>query len=103
MVEEVCRITDEIGGHLADVAKFGRLIEEPIVSPSGAVVGTRQVPNPAILSLRRAEESRPRGLIELGFSPTARARLGLAQVVIATQTSKLEALIEARQHKASRR
>jgi hypothetical protein len=42
-------------------------------------------------------------LIELGFSPTARARLGLAQVVIATQTSKLEALIEARQHKASRR
>ena len=71
-------------------------------SPKGDVVGSKIVPNPALASLRKAEESRRRGLIELGFSPTARARLGLAQIVIATQASKLEALIEARRRRSSR-
>ena len=69
----------------------------------GDVAGTKVVPNPALMSLRRAEESRRRGLIELGFSPTARARLGLAQVAIAKEKTKLEAILEARERKASRR
>lgn len=103
LIEEVCRLADEITGHRADLAKYGRLIEEPIVTPMGDVAGYRLVANPALMSLRRAEESRRRGLIELGFSPTARARLGLAQVVIATQASKLEALIAARERRASAR
>ena len=103
MVEEVCRITDEVTGHLDDITDHGRLIEEPIATASGDVVGTRLVSNPALMNLRRAEESRRRGLIELGFTPTARARLGLAQVVIATQASKLEALIAARERKTAAR
>lgn len=62
----------------AALIEHGTLLEEPIVSPKGDVVGTRLVPNPAEAMLRRADKAIDELSDRLGLSPAARARLGLA-------------------------
>ena len=59
------------------VELLGLLIEQPIVSPSGSVVGTKYVLNPAEAALRRADKALDSLADRLGLSPTARARLGV--------------------------
>lgn len=79
-VETACRLADEAAQLRALTKKHGMLLEEPIATPSGVVVGQRLVPNPAAKMLRDVEKQLDRELSALGFDPTARARLGLAEV-----------------------
>lgn len=94
---KVCQLTDEMQELHESYMKLGPLVAEKVVSASGRVAlddkgkpVVRIVANPAEKMLRRAEISWMRMLSELGFTPTARARLGLAQV---KAESKLETLL----------
>jgi P27 family predicted phage terminase small subunit len=87
-VESICHTTSEIA-QLRVLAKTP-LLEEPIVSPNGTELGTRLVANPAVNMLRKAQAQLTKELSDLGFNPTARARLGLAEV---KRQSKLEELL----------
>lgn len=80
VVEIVCRTFDEIHDLRAALEKFGPLLEEPIATPSGEIVGKRLVPNPASKMLRAAEKQLQSWLSDLGFPPSARARLGFIEV-----------------------
>lgn len=91
-VETVCRLVDEIAELEATITKLGWLLSEPIVTPAGAVVGEKVVPNPAVRMLRDAEKQLDRELSALGFDPTSRSRLGLAEV---KKQSILESLLAA--------
>lgn len=96
-VELAARAFDEIADYRADLARYGRLLEEPIATPSGEIVGTRLVANPAEGMLRRAEKQLAGWLSALALTPTDRARLGLAQV---KAQSKLEELTARRRQQA---
>ena len=61
----------------AAVIELGPLLEEPIVTPRGDVVGTRQVANPAAETVRKLDRVIDAASDRLGLSPAARARLGL--------------------------
>jgi P27 family predicted phage terminase small subunit len=71
----------------------GLTLKEPIVTPTGELVGERLVAHPLIKEQRAAEKQLERWLSLLALTPTDRARLGLAQV---KQQSVLEKLIDAR-------
>lgn len=79
-VKTVCRLHSEIHRLVEMIDKLGTLLSEPITTPTGIVVGERIVPNPAVKMLRDVEKQLDRELSALGFDPTARARLGLAEV-----------------------
>ena len=96
-VIQVCRIYEQIEAFQESIDKYGTVVEEPIVSPKGEVVGYALKPNPAYKMMRQAEVNLRSLLSELGFTPTARARLGLAEV--RTQ-SKLEELFARREKRA---
>jgi P27 family predicted phage terminase small subunit len=96
-VELAARTFDELAKYRRLVEKHGVLLQEPIVTPTGAVVGERWVPNPVVKMMRDAEKTLERWLVELGLTPSARARLGLVQV---KAESKLDALIASRQARA---
>jgi hypothetical protein len=93
MLVEVAHLMDECERMRAEIEKDGRLLEEPIVTPTGHVVGIRRVPNPTVKMLREAERQLERYLMQLGFAPIARARLGLVEV---RRQSKLEELLAKR-------
>lgn len=81
-IHTVARLLDEIEEYHRLVAALGAVLEEPIVTPSGKVVAdsARFVPNPAVKMLRDAQKQLDRELSSLGFDPTSRSRLGLAEV-----------------------
>lgn len=93
--------TVELAGLLADfvirchdqIASDGLTLKEPIVTPTGELVGERIVAHPLIKEQRAAEKQLGSFLSALALTPTDRARLGLAQV---KQQSVLEKLIESR-------
>lgn len=93
-VELAARLFDDIAAYRQEIADRGRVIEEPILW-QGEVVpdAVKLAPNPAVKMLREAERSLLAYLIDLGFTPTARAKLGLTTV---KAESKLEALARAR-------
>lgn len=98
IVEMAARLWDEVGRY-RELAK-NPLLREPIVTPTGQVVGHRVVANPAVRLQRDAEKQLERWLVELGLTPSARARLGLVQV---RAESKLDSLIAAREKRATAR
>lgn len=89
LVEQTCRLYDEIGLYRRKLSQLGPLLEEPISSASGKVVGTRYVPNPAVKLLRDAEKQWTSNLVLLALTPTERARLGLTLVKSETKMEKL--------------
>jgi P27 family predicted phage terminase small subunit len=95
VVETVSKLYDECADYESALVEHGALIEEPINSATGKIVGTRQVANPAAKMLRQARAELERWLVLLAIPPTARARLGLVQVK--TQ-STLEELLARRAH-----
>ena len=76
-VENVARLADVRAQLEQEIAERGVVLEEPIVSPTGKVVGTRLVANPAISSLCSVDRRMADHMQALGFSPKARAQLGL--------------------------
>ena len=97
-VEDLCQTVDEIAEYRADIMQMGITLEEPMIGPRGDVLGTRFVPNPLIRELRRAQKQMHSTASVLGFNPTARARLGLAEV---RAMSKLEELLTKRNRRVS--
>jgi len=92
------RLFDDATAFREEIAARGRLIEEPMLYQGEIVVdAVKVVANPAVKMLRDAEKSLLAYLIDLGFTPTARARLGLAQV---KAQSKLEQLAREREDRA---
>lgn len=77
-LERFASLHDERHALAELVTKLGPLLEEPIVSPLGSVVGTRIVPNPGLAALRALDKALDALGSTLGLSPAARARLGLA-------------------------
>lgn len=95
-----CRLADQIAGLHRDVEKHGRIVKEPIVTPTGEIVGEKLVANPALKELRAAEKSLMGVLSDLAIPPVARARLGLAKVKV---ESKFEQLLRARSERSRSR
>lgn len=90
-VESVCHLVDEIAEMRSTIAKDGMTLAEPVVTPAGMVVGEKKTPHPLIKELRAAEKQLQSWLSTLGFDPTARSRLGLAEV---KRQSALQQLIQ---------
>ena len=93
-VERCCRLVAECRGWEKEISRYGLMIQEPIITSAGAILGSRPIPNPAAKELRAAEKQLQSWLSLLGFEPTARARLGYAEV---KTRSKLEELMERRE------
>jgi len=91
MVAVFAEAVAERAVYVAELGKRGVLLEEPIVTPRGDVVGTRLVTNPAERMLRRVEVRIERQALALGLTPGARARLGLAQVELGARVARLMA------------
>ncbi len=83
-------LVDEEAAMRRQIAAEGLTTTEPIVSPSGKVVGQRQVPHALLRELRSLEKSRRDLAGALGFDPSSRARLGLAE---AQARSALEGML----------
>lgn len=77
IVEELCRLTDELATYREALEALGPILSEPIVTPTGAVVGERLTANPAEQMARRAGAAMEKLWAALGLTPAARARLGL--------------------------
>jgi phage terminase small subunit len=92
-VELACRAFDDVARARRLVERHGMLVEEPICSANGTVVGSRLVANPAVRMCREAERAVLEWLTKLAVPPVDRARMGLAQVK--TQ-SKFEELVARR-------
>jgi P27 family predicted phage terminase small subunit len=76
-VARLCEAAEDRAAARAAVVELGPLLEEPIVTPRGDVVGIRKVANPAAEMIRKLDRVIDAGSDRLGLSPAARARLGL--------------------------
>ena len=59
--------------------KDGTIIEEPIQSASGAIIGHKKKPHPAVKLQRDASTRIRQFMSEFGFSPGSRSRIGSGQ------------------------
>ena len=73
--------------------KRGVLLEEPIVSPTGRIVGTRIVPNPAVSMLRALDRQLADLSRDLGLVPAARVKLGFSLTAAQLQAAEVEAIL----------
>lgn len=95
-VERCCRLVTECQLYEREIARYGLMIERYASTPLGEIL-THREPNPAVKALREAEKQLQSWLSTLGFDPTARSRLGYAEV---KTKSKLEELMERRSRNA---
>jgi P27 family predicted phage terminase small subunit len=77
IVLRYCEVTEEREQLARLVRKAGPLVTEPIVTPTGQVVGTRWLINPAVPALRAIDKALDNLGDRLAASPASRARLGL--------------------------
>jgi P27 family predicted phage terminase small subunit len=75
------------------LAELGPLMEIPVVTPTGAVVGRKFESNPAEAMLRRVDKALDALTDRLGLVPLSRGRLGLTAV---TATDKAERILTGR-------
>jgi len=94
-VERLCSLIDERSECRAEMT-HGALLEEPIVSPNGKVVGTRRVANPAVAMLRQLDKALDALSDRLGLVPAARARLGLTLTTAEKQALEVSAVLAAK-------
>ena len=87
------RDVDECDRYRHHIREHGAMLSEPLLTSSGRVVGSKQVPKPAVRMLREAEKQLERWVDSLCIPPAAGARLQLAQVATVTA---LDSLIERR-------
>ena len=79
-VKTVCQLLGDIHDLREQIRALGWLLSEPITTPLGVVVGESIKPNPAVKMLRDAETRLDKELTALGFDPTSRSKLGLAEI-----------------------
>jgi len=73
----------------ASLAEHGATLVEPIVAPTGRVVGERLVAHPLLAPLRSLERAIDVTRERLGLSPGSRVRLGLAEAELAARAKSL--------------
>ena len=95
-LEDLCTTWDELVAYRSAIAEEGITQDEPIVTPAGHVVGQKKVPHPLIKELRSAQKQLHAIASALGFDPTARSRLGLAEVKRQSKVEELQARRQAR-------
>lgn len=76
-IDRFCRLLDERAAWARVLDERGYIVTEPVVAPTGAVVGERVLPNPASKELRRIDRAIDSVSAALGVTPAARSRLGL--------------------------
>jgi len=91
-VERFSRMVDERAALAGELGR-GYLLEEPIVSPTGKVVGERVVANPALSELRRLDKALDDLADRLGLVPAARAKLGLTFTTAERQVAEIDAVL----------
>lgn len=77
LVERLARLVDELAAFRAALEAHGPVVEEPVVTPRGDVVGRKLVANPAVKQLHDGGVELAGVAAALGLSPASRARLGL--------------------------
>jgi hypothetical protein len=88
-IEQLARLEDERSSLRAAVGD-DVLLEKPLVSPRGEVVGTDRYANPLLREMRRLDVPIQALRDRLGLSPLARARLGQAVVQLRKDERALE-------------
>jgi len=99
-VERFCRLVDERAALAAELER-GYVLEEPLVSPKGEVVGHRLVANPALGELRALDKALDALCDRLGLVPAARARLGLTFTTAEKQALEVDAVLDAKYRRQS--
>ena len=92
-VERFASMLDERVAVSAELAR-GVLLEEPIVSPTGKVVGTRVVANPAVAMLRQIDRELDQLADRLAVVPSARARIGVSLTTAEKQAVEVQNLLD---------
>jgi phage terminase small subunit len=100
-VEQLARLEDQAAALRVVLARDGGLLEKPLISPKGGLLGTETVPHPAHATLRKIGQEAISLLTALGATPQARARLGLA--VAEPGEPKPDAVDELKKRRAARR
>jgi hypothetical protein len=81
LVEQACMLADDIDNLRGEIGTEW-VVEEPLVTPAGIIVegATKKAAHPLIKELRVAQKLLLDFAVQLGFSPSARARLGIAEI-----------------------
>lgn len=90
MVETLCALRDDQVLMRRRLAEEGLTVLVPVVTPAGHVVGEKAETHPLVKELRAVEKQLREFASALGFDPTARSRLGLAEV---KRQSKVQELL----------
>ena len=97
LLEELCADLDAAAEMRRQIAEDGVTLTEPIVTPAGMVVGERKVAHPLLSPLRALMKEIRDLASSLGLDPTARARLGFAEVKFQSKVEELQERARARQ------
>ena len=89
ILQMLCESIDQRTEMMRLIVEDGLEKEEPIVTPAGMVVGMRKVAHPLVKELRAVNKEIRDIASVLGFDPTARSRLGLAEIKAETKLTEL--------------
>lgn len=92
-IEELCHLKDQIAEMRAVIEQEGVTLVQPIATPAGVIVGEERVVHPLLKEVHAASKLLQSWGSVLGFNPTARAKLGVAEI---KAQSAFEALKERR-------
>jgi P27 family predicted phage terminase small subunit len=102
LVEELCVLEVEQGTYRQAIVADGPTLSEPVVSPTGEVVGTHVVAHPLIAQLRRLEATALSIRSMLGLSPRDRVRLGIDVAEGQRRVSELDQMLAASEQRRTR-
>lgn len=91
-ITRFCSLVDERELVRAEMAR-GVLLDEPLISPKGEIVGSKVVPNPAFGLLRSIDKQLDALVDRLGLVPSARARLGLTMTTAERQAVEVDRIL----------
>ena len=89
MLELACSMWDDCCSYRDQIVTDGLLIAEPVFSARGVELGAKQVVHPLLHELRSVEKALLAITERMGFSPAARAKLGVGEVAQEDQLSDL--------------
>lgn len=87
----LCRLEDQKAAMTAVVVRDGYTLKEPLFTPKADVMGDRVVAHPLLKEIRGIQKQQDVIAAALGLSPTARSRLGVAEVKAASKLEELQA------------
>ena len=90
----LARLEDERATLAAVLTELGPMLEEPIVTPRGEVVGMRRVANPMIGELRKLDSLLLAARDRLALAPAPKARLGVQVATMAEKARSRTSLTE---------